>query len=182
MTLPTLASERLVLRPWREDDAEPFAAMSADPDVMEHYPDVLTRADSDATIARITAHFAREGFGLWALEAPGVAPFVGFTGLARPGFMPVVEVGWRLARPYWGRGYATEAARAAVAFGFEQLALDEIVAFVVPANRRSQAVMDRLGMTRDPAANFEHPAIPLGHPLRPHWLYRLSRSSAPATP
>ena len=176
MTLPTLASERLVLRPWRDDDAEPFAAMSADPEVMEHYPSVLGRAEADATIARIRAHFARESFGLWALEVPGVAPFVGFTGLARPGFMPVVEVGWRLARPYWGRGYATEAARAAVAFGFADLALDEIVAFVVPANRRSQAVMDRLGMARDPEADFEHPAIPTGHRLRQHWLYRLSRS------
>ena len=171
-----LASERLVLRPWRDEDVEPFAAMSADPEVMEHYPAVLTRAETEATIARIRAHFAREGFGLWALEAPGVAPFVGFTGLARPGFMPVGEVGWRLARPYWGRGYATEAARVAVAYGFETLQLDEIVAFVVPGNRRSQAVMDRLGMVRDPDSDFEHPAIPIGHRLRSHWLYRLSRA------
>jgi RimJ/RimL family protein N-acetyltransferase len=176
VALPTLVTERLVLRPWRDDDVEPFAAMSADPEVMEHYPAVLSRAETYASIQRIRAHFAREGFGLWALEAPGTAPFVGFTGLARPGFIPVVEVGWRLARRYWGRGYATEAGRAAVAFGFADLALDEIVAFVVPGNLKSQRVMVRLGMLRDPSADFEHPAIPAGHRLRPHWLYRLSRS------
>ena len=176
MTEPTLYTERLVLRPWRDEDAARFAAMSADPQVMEHYPSVLTREQADAVTTRIRGHFTREGFGMWALEAPGVAPFVGFTGLARPGFMPVVEVGWRLGREYWGRGYATEAARAAVAWGFTELALDEIVAFVVPANVRSQQVMERLGMARDQSANFEHPAIPIGHRLRPHWLYRLSRA------
>jgi ribosomal-protein-alanine N-acetyltransferase len=148
--------------------------MSADPAVMEFYPSVLTRAQADGVIERIRNHFAREGFGYWALEAPGVADFVGFTGIARPGFMPVVEVGWRLAHPYWGRGFATEAARAAIDWGFSKLELREIVAFVVPGNRRSQRVMERLGMTRDPAADFEHPMIPVGHRLRPHWLYRIA--------
>ena len=163
-----------MLRPWRDSDAAPFAAMSADPAVMEHYPSVLIRAQADAVIARIRAHFAREGFGYWALEAPGIAEFVGFTGIARPGFMPVVEVGWRLARPYWGLGLATEAGRAAIDWGFDRLGLDEIVAFVVPMNLRSQRVMGRLGMTRDPAADFEHPMVPVGHRLRPHWLYRIA--------
>ena len=176
MPLPVIATERLVLRPWRDDDLEPFAAMSADPAVMEFYPALLSREQCEAVIDRIRGHFAREGFGFWALEAPGVAPFVGFTGIARPGFMPVVEVGWRLARPYWGQGFATEAARAAVDWGFANLELDEIVAFVVPGNLRSQRVMGRLGMSRDADANFEHPAVPSGHALRPHWLFRLSRT------
>ena len=175
MAGPVISTERLVLRPWRDDDLEPFAAMSADPAVMEHYPALLTREQCEAVIERIRGHFAREGFGFWALEAPDV-PFVGFTGIARPGFMPVVEVGWRLARPYWGQGFATEAARAAVTWGFANVALDEIVAFVVPGNQRSQRVMGRLGMTRDPDADFEHPAVPIGHRLRPHWLFRLSRT------
>jgi RimJ/RimL family protein N-acetyltransferase len=174
---PTLRTERLVLRTWRADDADAFAAMGSDPAVMEHFPGLLDRAQSDAMIGRIRAHFTREGFGLWAVEVPGVAPFVGFCGLSRPAFMPVVEVGWRFARAYWGHGYATEAARAAVAWGFANLELDEIVAFTVPANVRSQRVMERLGMRRDPEADFEHPLLPVGHPLRPHWLFRLGRTA-----
>ena len=168
-----LRTERLVLRPWRADDAEPFAAMGADPVVMEHFPSLLDRAQSDAMIGRITAQFDREGWGLWAVEVPGVAPFIGFCGLSRPVFMPVVEVGWRLARAHWGAGYATEAARAAVQFGFGELALAEIVSFTVPGNVRSQRVMERIGMRRDPDADFEHPLIPAGHPLRHHWLFRV---------
>ena len=175
--VPTLHTARLVMRPWREDDAEPFAAMNADPVVMEHYPTVLTREQTQIVIGRIRGHFTSEGFGFWALEAPGIAPFIGFTGLARPGFLPAVEVGWRLGRSYWGNGYATEAARGAVAWGFSSLALTEIVALVVPGNTRSQRVMDRLGMTRDPSADFDHPSIAAGHRLRRHWLYRLPRSA-----
>jgi ribosomal-protein-alanine N-acetyltransferase len=142
---------------------------------MEHFPALLDRDASDAAARRVRDHHDREGFGLWALEVPGVAPFIGFTGLARPSFMPVVEIGWRLARPYWAAGYATEAARASLAWGFANLGLDEIVAMVVPANVRSQRVMDRLGMVRDPTADFEHPLIAVGHPRRAHWLYRLAR-------
>lgn len=179
--MSTIQTARTLLRPWRDEDAAPFAEMSADPAVMEHYPSTLTRAESDAVIERIRGHFAREGFGFWALELPGVTPFAGFVGLGRPEWMPVVEIGWRLARPYWGHGYATEAARAALAWGFANLTrggepLDEIVAFVVPANGRSQRVMERLGMARDPAADFEHPRIPVGHRLRPHWLFRIERT------
>ena len=176
-TLPALRTERLLLRRWCTADLAPFAKMSADPTVMEHFPELLTRERSDAMVARIRDHFAREGFGLWALEVPAAAPFIGFTGLARPVFMPeVVEIGWRLAPAYWRQGYATEAAKAALRWAFEVGELDEIVAFVVPSNTPSQRVMDRLGMTRDPTADFEHPMIATGHRLRPHWLYRLSRS------
>jgi RimJ/RimL family protein N-acetyltransferase len=177
---PTLATPRLRLRPWRGDDLPALAAMNADPVVMRHFPSTLDRAGSDALAGRIRAHFARHGFGMWAVEAPGVAAFVGLVGLAVPGFRahftPCVEVGWRLARGHWGRGYATEAARAALAFGFGRAGLDEIVAFTVPANVRSRRVMERLGMRRSPADDFDHPALPEESPLRRHVLYRLSRA------
>lgn len=169
-----IKTPRLILRPWRDEDAEPFAALNCDPAVMEHFQAPLTRAESDAAIERIRGQFAREGFGLWAVEVPGVAPFIGFTGLSRPPWWPeVVEVGWRLAHAHWGKGYATEAARAALEYGFGTVGLDEIVSFVVPSNVRSQAVMTRLGMTRDPDGDFDHPNVALGHRLRRHWLYRI---------
>lgn len=173
---PTLRTERLILRPWREEDLEPFAALNDDPKVMEYFPAHLSRAESDAMAERIRTHFERESFGLWAVEVPGVAPFIGFTGLQKPSFMPVVEVGWRLAHEYWGAGYATEAARASLEWGFANLELDEIVAMVVPTNRRSQRVMEKLGMTRDPNADFDHPRIVEGSPVRRHWLFRLPKS------
>jgi RimJ/RimL family protein N-acetyltransferase len=176
---PTLTTPRLWLRAWREDDLAPFAALNADLRVMEFMPRPLDRAESDALAARIRDHFARHGFGLWAVEAPGVAGFLGFVGLSVPSFhapfMPCVEIGWRLGHEHWGRGYATEAAGAALAFGFGDLALDEIVSFTVPANQRSRRVMERLGMSRSAADDFEHPGIPEGHSLRPHVLYRLRR-------
>ena len=147
---------------------------------MAHYPKPLTRAESDAAVAYYREHFARHGFGLWAVEVPGVAEFIGYVGLAVPRFeahfTPCVEVGWRLARAYWGRGYATEGARAALDIGFRQYGLDEIVSFTVPANRRSRAVMERLGMTHDPADDFDHPNLPEGHRLRRHVLYRLTKA------
>jgi RimJ/RimL family protein N-acetyltransferase len=181
VTTRVVRTERLLLRAWRESDQQPFAAMNADPIVMEHFPSMPTRAESDAGIARIEAHFARHGFGLWAVEAPGVADFVGFIGLSVPAFdapfMPAVEIGWRLARDYWGRGFATEGARAALQFGFVDAGLSEIVSFTVPANVRSRRVMDRLGMTHDPADDFDHPKIEAGHPLRRHVLYRISSSA-----
>ena len=174
--VPTLRTERLLLRPWRDDDLAPFAALNADPAVMEYFPKLLARDESDGMADRIRAHFEREGFGLWAVEVPRVAPFIGFTGLSRPSFMQSwIEVGWRLARAHWGAGYATEAAHAALVWGFAHLDLDEIVAMVVPDNLRSQRVMHKLGMTRDPDADFEHPLIPAGHRRRPHWLFRLPR-------
>jgi RimJ/RimL family protein N-acetyltransferase len=174
-----IRTERLILRRWRDSDLAPFAEMNADPDVMEYMPARLDRQASDALVARYRAQFDDRGFGPWALEVPGVAEFIGYTGLVVPRFTahftPCVEVGWRLARSAWGHGYATEAARAAIALGFDRFGLAEIVSFTVPANRRSIAVMERLGMTRDPADDFEHPALPPGDRLRPHVLYRLSR-------
>ena len=171
-----LSTERLHLRPWREADLAPFAALNADPRVMEFMPCCLTRAESDALAKRIRGHFQNYGFGLWALEVPGRAPFAGFVGLEVTGFQahftPCVEISWRLAFEYWGHGYATEAARRVLAHGFGVIGLPEVVSFTSPLNRRSRAVMDRLGMHHEGA--FEHPALPAGHPHRPHLMYRIS--------
>jgi RimJ/RimL family protein N-acetyltransferase len=180
-TGPVLRTDRLILRPWRDADRAPFAAMNADPQVTQFFPKPLTRAESDAMVDRMREHFARRGFGFWVAEAPGVADLVGAIGIVAPSFQapftPCIEVGWRLARAYWGRGYATEGASAALAYGFGHLGLDEIVSFTVPANLPSRRVMERLGMMRSPADDFEHPFLPPGHPLRPHVLYRLDRST-----
>jgi len=174
-----IRTERLILRPWRDDDIEPMAAINADPLVVRHLPGPMTRAETEAMIARKRAHLAKHSFASFAVEAPGVAPFIGYVGLQRPNldahFMPAVEIGWRLASAYWGKGYATEAARASLRFGFEDLNLDQIVSFTVPANKPSWAVMERIGMTRDPRDDFDHPRIPEGHPLRRHILYRMAR-------
>lgn len=171
-----LRTERLLLRRWRRADRAPFAALNTDPEVMEHMTRLLTRAESDALVDRVEAGFEEHGFGWWAVEVPGVARFVGFVGLSVPSFeahfTPAVEVGWRLARPFWGCGYATEAAAAALADGFGRVGLGEIVSFAVPANVRSVRVMERLGMTHDPADDFDHPWFPEGHRLRRHVLYR----------
>ena len=170
---------RLLLRRWRDGDLEPFAAMNADPRVMEHFPAPLSRAESDELAGRFRSHWVEHGFGPWAIEVPGEAAFIGFTGLSRPSFeahfTPCVEVGWRLAGGHWGRGYATEAARAAMRVAFEELGLEEIVSFTVPANRRSLRVMEKLGMQRSPRDDFDHPRLPAGHPLRRHVLYRRGR-------
>ena len=181
--VPELRGERVLLRGWRPKDLEPFAALNADPRVMEHFPGLMTReASEEMVVERVLPHFAEHGFGLWALEVPGSVPFAGFVGLQVPSFeswfTPCVEIGWRLACPQWGRGYATEAARVALAFGFEQARLEEIVSFTSPANVRSIAVMERLGMRRD--GEFEHPRLPPGHRLRRHVLYRLTRVGADA--
>ena len=174
---PSLRTPRLLLRPWRDPDREPFAAMNADPEVMEHYPASLTPAESDALVERIRAGFQQHGYGLWAIEVVAGGEFIGYAGLAPASFeshfTPAVEIGWRLARPAWGHGYATEAARAALAFGFDQAGLREIVSFTSADNLRSQAVMRRIGMTHDPADDFDHPRLPNGHRLRRHLLYRL---------
>lgn len=177
MAVPeTISTKRLILRAWRANDAAPFAALNADPEVMQHFPALLTRAESDAMIDRIVQHFATNGWGLWAIEMPDVVPFIGFCGLQRVSFdtpfTPAVEIGWRLARPYWGSGYAFEAAQAAINVGFASLTLAEIVSFTIPANVRSWQLMQRLGMTHNPADDFEHPKLPEGHPMRHHMLYR----------
>jgi len=176
--VPPLHTPRLLLRGWRETDLAPFAALNADVRVMEFLPRPLDRAESDALAARIDAHFAGHGFGLWAVEIPGHAGFIGFVGLSVPAFeapfMPAVEIGWRFAHEHWGGGYATEAARAALAFGFRDLGLKEVVSFTVPANWRSRRVMERLHMRHSLADDFDHPSLPAGHRLRPHVLYRLT--------
>jgi ribosomal-protein-alanine N-acetyltransferase len=170
-----IATERLLLRRWQDRDREPFAALNADPEVMEHFPMRLTREQSDEMIDRLEALFDAQGFGLWAVEVAETGEFIGFAGLNRVPFIapfaPAVEVGWRLKRSAWGHGYATEAARAALDFGFEIAGLDEIVSFTATTNVRSQAVMRRLGMTHDPADDFDHPRVD-DERLRRHVLFR----------
>jgi RimJ/RimL family protein N-acetyltransferase len=178
-TIPEIRTDRLMLRGWRHADRGPFAELNADPQVAEFLGGPLDRDGSDALVDRILVRWDSDGHGLWAVERVEDGRFLGFVGLAAPSFdavfSPCVEVGWRLAREAWGRGYATEAARAALRFGFVELDLDEIVSFTTVANVRSRAVMERLGMTRDPVDDFDHPSFPDGHPIRPHVLYRLGR-------
>ena len=171
-----LRTARLVLRPWRDEDLDPFAAMSADPEVTRHLLP-LNRTGATAWIERQRAHEREHGFCFWAVEIPGVLPLAGAVGLytvAPPmPFAPAVEIGWRLAREAWGKGYAEEAARASLDFGFAR-GIPEVVAFTRPTNTRSWRLMERLGMTRDLADAFEHPHQLPGDPMRPHILYRLS--------
>jgi ribosomal-protein-alanine N-acetyltransferase len=175
-----LTTARLRLRGWRDEDRAPLAAMGMDPEVMEFFPGLLDRAASDAMFDRIVAHQDLHGFGLWAVEIPerGLR-FAGFVGIVRCNFdahfTPAIEVGWRLCRPAWGGGYATEGGQAALAYGFDVVGADEIVSLTSVGNRRSRAVMERLGMHRDPADDFDHPRLPSDHPLGRHVLYRLRR-------
>jgi RimJ/RimL family protein N-acetyltransferase len=175
--ITTLRTSRIVLRAWRDDDLGPFATMNADPRVMEHFPNVLTRAESNAMAARIRTSMAANGFGFWAAEVPGIAEFVGFIGLSVPSFeapfMPCVDIGWRIACEHWDKGIATEGAGAVLDAAFGQLGLLEVVSFTVTGNTRSRRVMERLGMRHDPREDFDHPGIPEGHPLRRHVLYRI---------
>lgn len=170
-------TQRLRLRQWHEADLKPFAALNADPQVMAHFPQPLTRAASDTLAQRIRAEIAQRGWGFWAVEVKHSAPFIGFVGLHVPTAdlpcAPCVEIGWRLAVACWGNGYATEAACGALCVAFERLELDEIVSFTTTNNQRSQRVMRRIGM--DYSDTFEHPDLPVGHALRPHVLYRLQR-------
>jgi RimJ/RimL family protein N-acetyltransferase len=169
----------LLLRAWRPEDFEPFARLNADPRVMEYFLAPLTRNESDATAQAFADRIQQNGYGLWAVEVVDLTPFIGFIGLAIPRFeahfTPCVEIGWRLAAEYWGRGFATEGARAALEFGFNELAINEIVSFTTVDNRRSRRVMEKLGMTRNPNDDFDHPNVPAGHPLRRHVLYRIAR-------
>ncbi|WP_329520608.1 GNAT family N-acetyltransferase [Spirillospora sp. NBC_01491] len=178
---PVLRTGRLVLRRWRDEDRAPFAELNADPRVMEHFPAPLTRAGSDALVDGFEAGFERRGFGLWALEVAATGAFIGFTGLSVPSFqapfLPAVEIGWRLARDAWGHGYAAEAARRALAFGFEDAGLREVVSFTSVPNERSQAVMRRIGMRPDAAGAFDHPRLPAGHRLERHVLWRLDAAT-----
>ncbi len=176
-----IETERLLLRRWRDADREPFARMNRDPAVMEFFPSLLSRAESDALIDRIEAHFVEHGFGLWAAELRASGEFIGYAGLAVPRFSavftPCVEIGWRLDAAHWGMGLASEGARAVARHGFEVMGLAEIVSFTVPANLRSRRVMEKLGMTHDPGDDFDHPMLSADHPMRRHVLYRLKRGS-----
>ncbi len=153
--------------------------MNADPAVVEHLQGPLSRERSDDFVDRIEAHWEEHGWGLWAVEVVDEASFIGYVGLWPAGYVApgMVEVGWRLAREHWGHGYATEAGRDALRFGFEEAGLDEIVSFTVPQNERSWRVMERIGLVRDPARDFDHPRVdPAAYPhLVRHVFYRLSR-------
>ncbi len=174
-----LSTERLALRVWREEHRAPFAAMGSDPEVMRHFPALLTAAQSDASIDAWRAELAARGWSNWAVELRSTGEFIGFVGLSVPRrqlpFCPCVEIGWRLKRSAWGHGYATEGGKACLRVGFERLGLDEVVSFTARTNRRSIAVMARIGL-HDAKADFDHPACPEGHPLRPHVLYRITRA------
>lgn len=172
-------TERLRLVAWREEHMAPFAEMNADPEVMRYFPRTLSEAESRATLDSWRGHFAENGWGHWAVERKGSGEFIGFIGLSIPRrqlpFSPCVEIGWRLAQRFWGRGYATEGARASLEVAFRRLGLTEVVSFTALANRPSRRVMERIGM-RDTGQDFDHPAVPEGSPLRRHCLYIVGRS------
>ena len=174
-----IETKRLILRPWRAGDLAPYAAMMADPEVGDWLGGTLTQAQAEAQAARLQA----ESYGAWVVERRSDAAFLGLVELSAVGndipLAPAIEVGWRLARDAWGQGYATEAARAVIDDGFAHLEVEEIVAFTASTNLRSQAVMERLGMERDEARDFDHPRLAPGHPLRPHVVYR-ARAAASA--
>jgi len=175
----TLRTDRLLMRAWQPADRAPFAAMNADPQVMEHFTGLQTRETSDALVDRIEQGWADLGYGLWAVDRLDTGAFIGFIGLARATFeapfTPVVEVGWRLAAAHWGNGFATEGGSAALRYGFGTLGLSEIVSFTARGNRPSWRVMERLGMVHEAAMDFDHPSVPEGHPVRPHVFYRITR-------
>ncbi len=178
--LPTeMESQRLILRRWKTSDLVPFAAMNADAKVMEFFPAPLTRPESDSLATRIQLHFDERGYGLWAVEIPRVTSFAGFIGLSTPRFeahfTPCVEIGWRLAAEFWGHGYATEGARRVLQFAFQSLALPEVVSMTAAINQRSRRVMEKIGMTRTPQEDFDHPLVPQPHRLSRHVLYRSRR-------
>ncbi|MHB9799220.1 GNAT family N-acetyltransferase [Pseudomonas sp. MT3] len=179
MDIPSLTTERLLLRPWRAYDLPTFATLNADPEVMRHFPACMSREESDLLAARILLHFDAHGFGQWVVECREDGAFIGVLGLQHvsfeAAFTPAVEIGWRFNTAYWRQGYGLEAARAVLDFAFDSLELAEVVAFTVPANLPSQGLMQRLGMRRDAAGDFEHPRLPEGHALRQHVLYRISR-------
>jgi 3-dehydroquinate dehydratase/shikimate dehydrogenase len=176
-----IETDRLILRRWQSSDVEPFVSLNRDPRVMEFFPATLSRSETEAMIISIEDRIGRDGIGLWAAERKEPRGFIGFIGLNVPvyplPFSPCVEVGWRLAFDCWGKGYAQEGARAALAFGFESMGIKEIVSFTTINNVRSRRVMERIGMSYDTHGDFDHPQLPLHHPLRRHVLYRKANSA-----
>lgn len=176
---PEIRTERLLLRPFRDEDIDAFAAMNRDPRVMEFFPGLASREETKALIGRIRASVVERGVGMWAVEVPERASFIGFVGLHQATFdapfTPCVEVGWRLAAEHWGHGYATEAARASLEYGFGTFGLTEILSWTVPDNLPSRRVMEKIGMTRDVDGDFDHPRVPAGHRFERHVLYRISK-------
>jgi RimJ/RimL family protein N-acetyltransferase len=187
LLLPTFAAplelhtKRCALRQWKPEDLAPWAAMNADPEVRRYFPSVASEEQARGEAERCRDAIAQRGWGMWVLEVPGVLPFAGFVGLNVPHYdapwVPAVEIGWRLPRMAWGQGLATEAAQAALQFGFERLGLAEIVAITVPTNAPSRRVMQRLGMVYDEAGDFDHPRVEAGHPMQRHVLYRVTRAA-----
>lgn len=173
-----LRTPRVLLRQWKDSDTDAWSAMNADPEVRRYFPSLLSRTEAKGEADRIRASITQRGWGMWALEVPGVHPFAGFVGLNLPGYealwMPAVEIGWRLAPAAWHRGYATEGAAAALHFAFTQLELPQVVAMSAPANGPSHQVMERIGMLRDADADFDHPRVPDGSPLKRHILHRIT--------
>lgn len=171
-----IKTQRLILRPWCNEDLEPFAKLNGDPRVREFFPGILNKQESDAVSRLFLESIEKNGWGFWAAALSQTGEFIGFIGLQQVDtpfpFVPAVEIGWRLAFEHWGKGYATEGAQAALQYGFETLDLEEIVSFTPVNNRRSRNVMDKIGMHHDPADDFDHPKISEGHPLRKHVLYR----------
>lgn len=177
MSDSTIKTERLILRPWQENDFERFAKLNADPRVMEFFPGLLSQEESNQLAKRICTAMKQQGWGLWAASIPDIADFIGYIGLAPVNFVadftPAVEVGWRLAYEFWDKGYATEGAKAAIKYGFETLSLEEIVSFTATQNKRSRNVMEKIGMHHSQKDDFDHPKLAEGHPLRNHVLYRI---------
>ncbi|MBL8510828.1 MAG: GNAT family N-acetyltransferase [Betaproteobacteria bacterium] len=187
LVLPTfpapveLRTPRVSLRQWKDSDMADWITMNADPEVRQYFPTVLTAEMAFAEAGRIRAAFSQRGWGLWAVEVPGVFVFAGFVGLMVPAYeapwMPAVEIGWRLRRDAWGKGYASEGAEAALQFAFQHLALPEVVAISVPTNTPSHKVMERLGMVRDTSADFDHPKVPADWPYKRHILHRHTKAT-----
>ena len=181
-----LQTDRLLLRRWTASDRKPFADLNADPIVMEFFPQTLSQTESDAFADRIEGDFNTHGFGLWAVELKSTGEFVGYVGLwsatFEAHFTPAIEVGWRIAHRFWGSGLAPEAARCAMADGFDRLGIDEIVSFTSTINLKSRRVMEKIGMVHNPSDDFDHPSVPATSPLRPHVLYRIGRGLRPSEP
>lgn len=178
---PVIRTDRLVLRQWKQEDLEPFANLNADSKVMEYFPGLKTKEESDHSVSLMSGHIEKYGWGFWAASLAETGEFIGFIGLEdvhfKTDFTPAFEIGWRLAFKHWGKGYATEGALASLRYGFETLKLDEIVSFTAVGNMRSRAVMERIGMHHDSKSDFDHPKLPEGHPLRKHVLYRINSQS-----